>query len=166
MKLSRIALCCIALCFTSSVAFCQNPFMDVPKDHWSYAALAGLQSSGLLRGYPGSEFSGFKTLTRYEITFALKRAIDVMEKSSHSASGASGSGSDGQSNVRVTASDVVSMTKLVREFGSGLVDLGADINRTNLLLSDYQKITGSGNVRPNVNATDKFYSQKVNIGSY
>jgi hypothetical protein len=50
-----------------------NPFADVPSEHWSYAAITELQQSGLFSGYPNGTFDGRRLITRYEFAVALER---------------------------------------------------------------------------------------------
>jgi hypothetical protein len=52
----------------------RSEFQDVPKDHWAYAAIQKLASSGVLEGYPPSgDFRGNRGLTRYEFAVVIAR---------------------------------------------------------------------------------------------
>ncbi|MDK2931231.1 MAG: hypothetical protein PWR07_1362 [Bacillota bacterium] len=53
-----------------------NPFGDVPKGHWSYAALAELACLGLVEGYSADAFGGDRVITRYEMAWAIARLGD------------------------------------------------------------------------------------------
>ena len=44
-----------------------SPFVDVPADHWSYAAINKLVSAGIIDGMGDGTFQGDKTMTRYEM---------------------------------------------------------------------------------------------------
>ena len=61
-------------------AFAQQPFADVPTDHWAYNAVASLAEQGLLEGYPDGTFGGQQSLTRYEFAQAIARMMDRMEE--------------------------------------------------------------------------------------
>ena len=79
MKLPLFISICVLACL-SGVARAQNPsppdrFVDVPKDHWAYQAVENLRAKGILVGYPDSNYRGKRTLTRYELTAALDRAL-------------------------------------------------------------------------------------------
>ena len=50
-------------------------FPDVPKDHWAYSYVKSLADRGLLEGYPDGEFSGDRSMTRYEFAAIIYRAL-------------------------------------------------------------------------------------------
>ena len=52
-------------------------FPDVPENHWAYAMVQDLAYKGIVAGYPDGNFSGDRTLTRYEFAVALDRAISA-----------------------------------------------------------------------------------------
>ena len=52
-------------------------FPDVPENHWAYAMVQDLAYKGIVVGYPDGNFSGDRTLTRYEFAVALDRAISA-----------------------------------------------------------------------------------------
>lgn len=51
------------------------PFKDVPTDHWAYQAVESLRQRGIIRGYPGTDYRGKRTITRYEAVQALSRIL-------------------------------------------------------------------------------------------
>lgn len=51
-------------------------FPDVPENHWAYAYVKKLADRGLLEGYPGGEFKGDRTITRYEFAAIFSRALE------------------------------------------------------------------------------------------
>jgi len=61
-------------------AIAQQPFADVPLDHWAYNAVNRLAEAGLLEGYPDGTFRGRQSLTRYEFAQAIARAMDRLEQ--------------------------------------------------------------------------------------
>lgn len=52
-------------------------FPDVPENHWAYNLVQDLAYKGIVVGYPDGNFSGDRTLTRYEFAVALDRAISA-----------------------------------------------------------------------------------------
>ena len=50
-------------------------FLDVPNNHWAYAAVSDLSRRGLVEGYPDGTFGGDRMLTRYEFAQIVYRAI-------------------------------------------------------------------------------------------
>lgn len=52
-------------------------FPDVPENHWAYMMVQDLVYKGIVVGYPDGNFSGDRTLTRYEFAVALDRAISA-----------------------------------------------------------------------------------------
>ena len=52
-------------------------FPDVPENHWAYMMVQDLAYKGIVVGYPDGNFSGDRTLTRYEFAVALDRAISA-----------------------------------------------------------------------------------------
>jgi archaellum component FlaC len=104
----------------------QNPFGDVPKDHWSYKAVEQLQKHGYLSCYPENSICAPKPLTRYEFAVAIARVIPVML-------------SDGECAAKIAprpevkpqkpkADDVKVLEKLVNEYRDELAALGVDVD--------------------------------------
>lgn len=52
-----------------------NPFVDVPKDHWSYDAVANLAQDGVVDGYGDNTFRGDVQITRYEMAQIVAKAM-------------------------------------------------------------------------------------------
>lgn len=50
-------------------------FADVPAKHWAYAAVAELARVGIIDGYGDGTFRGDKTMTRYEMTQIVEKAM-------------------------------------------------------------------------------------------
>lgn len=48
-----------------------GPFSDVPKEHWSYKAVRGLVSQGIVKGYSENTFQEEKNVTRYKIAMIV-----------------------------------------------------------------------------------------------
>lgn len=57
-----------------------NPFDDVPKTHWSYAAVEKLVHDGVVAGYDDNTFKGDRPLSRYEMAVIVGKAISKSEK--------------------------------------------------------------------------------------
>ncbi len=58
-------------------AITDTVFPDVPENHWAYTMVQDLAYKGIVVGYPDNNFSGDRTLTRYEFAVALDRAISA-----------------------------------------------------------------------------------------
>lgn len=58
-----------------------NPFQDVPADHWALDALRRLARSGMLKDIApdGDPFRGKKVLTRYELAVLVARLVEKVE---------------------------------------------------------------------------------------
>ncbi|MCD6118845.1 putative porin [bacterium] len=73
-----------AICLLSSQVFAQSnnkfPPVDLPADHWAWDAVKAMMESGILEGYPGNEFMGARTLTRYEFAIAVHRVVSYAQK--------------------------------------------------------------------------------------
>ncbi len=63
-------------------------FQDVPKKHWAYQAIQGLQDTGLIRGGVTGKFDGNKAFTRYEMAVVLARYVEKLKEAKHSVQGA------------------------------------------------------------------------------
>lgn len=77
----RIFICIVAItlfCASSVSAAAANPFADVPKGHWAYAALAKLEQGGVLPN--GKEYDGSKIITRYEMAQLVGTALANKDK--------------------------------------------------------------------------------------
>ena len=53
----------------------QNPFSDVPQDHWAYDAVDQLAADGVIEGYGDSTFRGDRSITRYEMSQMVAKAM-------------------------------------------------------------------------------------------
>ncbi|HEY3281992.1 MAG TPA: S-layer homology domain-containing protein [Armatimonadota bacterium] len=84
-------LCGAALFLAVSLpAKAQQPFEDVPKDHWAYQAVQTLQERGVVIGYPDGTFGGKRAMTRYEFAMAIKRLLeDIIDKNKGGGAGIS-----------------------------------------------------------------------------
>lgn len=66
----------------AAVATSADSFTDVPKDHWSYAALDELAKDGIIEGYGDSTFQGNRTMSRYEMATIVAKAMDKVKSGS------------------------------------------------------------------------------------
>jgi hypothetical protein len=76
MKKNFVTL--LVLIFVVGIAgtsFAAAQFEEVPAKHWSYAALAELKRVGIIEGYDDNAFRGDKTMTRYEMTRVVEKAM-------------------------------------------------------------------------------------------
>lgn len=57
------------------------PFSDVPKSHWATNAVKNIVNKyQIMTGYPGNQFRGNNTLTRYELASVLNKFVDYIDK--------------------------------------------------------------------------------------
>ena len=87
----------------------QNPFTDVPADHWAYDAVAQLAKDGVVTGYGDGTYKGDKQITRYEMAVMVARAM---------------ANSNG---ANVSGNDKALLDKLAAEFGDELNNLGVRV---------------------------------------
>lgn len=59
-----------------------NPFVDVPKGHWSYDAVTKLAKDKIVDGYADKTFQGDKEMTRYEMAQVVAKAVAKADKAS------------------------------------------------------------------------------------
>ncbi|MDF2876701.1 MAG: S-layer protein, partial [Sporomusa sp.] len=75
-NLIRSLVFILVLSITGTVlAAPENPFGDVPVKHWSYDSVSKLVEAGIIDGYGDKTFRGDKTLTRYEMSQLVARAM-------------------------------------------------------------------------------------------
>lgn len=76
-KKALIAAILAATTLSTATAFAaENPFNDVPADHWSYDALAMLAKDGVIEGYGDGTFQGDKLMNRYEMAEIVAKAAE------------------------------------------------------------------------------------------
>lgn len=72
------ALTLAAICLLGSMPVAmaaENPFADVPADHWAYDAVRELAAGGIVEGYAADgSFQGEAAMTRYEMAQITARA--------------------------------------------------------------------------------------------
>lgn len=82
MKTKRIALVLtlvLVLSMATTAFAANNPFSDLPADHWAYDSIVQLAAVGLIEGYPDGTFGGSRMLTRYEAAMVFARALERLE---------------------------------------------------------------------------------------
>lgn len=72
--IAALGAACLNICSPAWAA--ENPFSEVPADHWAYDALSRLQAEGVIRGYGDGTFRGDQPITRYEIAQLVARAME------------------------------------------------------------------------------------------
>ena len=68
---------CILVFF--KIQFAENPFRDVPLDHFAYTAIEKLIDEGVMEGYPDGTFKGRRVLTRYEFAVITAKILAKIE---------------------------------------------------------------------------------------
>lgn len=53
----------------------ENPFADIPPDHWSRTVINSLAQKGIVTGYDGQRFLGMQPCTRYEMAQIVAKAM-------------------------------------------------------------------------------------------
>ena len=126
----------LALVLAGAIAYAQQPFSDVPRDHWAYNAVNRLAEQGILEGYPNGTFKGKNTLTRYEFAMAIARMMDRVEAiASQGPAGPPGPpgpagppGPPGASAGGLTPEQQALLDRLAKEFAPELRSLRSDLN--------------------------------------
>lgn len=77
MKKKALAAAVLAaVTMSATTAFAaQNPFKDLPQDHWAYDAVTMLAKDGVLEGYGDGSFRGDKLMNRYEMAEVVAKAL-------------------------------------------------------------------------------------------
>lgn len=66
----------IAAGISGTAMAAESSFTDIPKDHWSYAAVDQLVKDGILEGNGDGTFAGDRPMSRYEMAAVIARAED------------------------------------------------------------------------------------------
>lgn len=118
----------LALVFVLGIAgtafAANNPFVDVPANHWSYNAVSKLAQDGIVDGYGDGTFRGDKTMTRYEMAQIVAKAMAKSDKAS--------------------AEDKALVDKLAVEFNAELQNLGVRVAK---LEANQSKVKIGGDAR-------------------
>jgi hypothetical protein len=123
-------------------AFAQQPFADVPLNHWAYNAVNKMAETGILEGYPSGLFSGKQSMTRYEFAQAIARMMDRMEQlggvpgppGPPGPAGAAGSGAG------LTPEQKALLDKLAKEFAPELKALRSDLESLTRRVEDLEAV--------------------------
>ncbi len=133
-----------------------RPFEDVKPEHWAYQAVADLQSSGVISGYPDGHFSGRRTLTRYEFAVAVKRAFDRPAERADSPSSPLTIGQKAlpraggpAAPAGLTADGLDELRRLSVLFKDELISLGMNMDALRNTLDAFAKTVASANRRLN-----------------
>lgn len=62
--------------YGTAFAASTGDFADLPADHWAYKAVSELARVGIIEGYDDKTFRGDKTMTRYEMSQVVEKAMD------------------------------------------------------------------------------------------
>jgi hypothetical protein len=112
-------------------ALAQQPFSDVPLDHWAYNAVNKLAEQGLIEGYPNGTFKGKQPLTRYEFAQALARLMDRVEQMAKQPGPVGPQGPQGPAGVGgggLTEEQKALLDRLTKEFAPELKALRSDLD--------------------------------------
>ena len=75
MKKSTLVLAVAMTLGMTATAFAANPFSDVPKSSWAYAAVEKLAAEGVIDGMGNGKFEGNRNMTRYEMAQIVAKAM-------------------------------------------------------------------------------------------
>jgi len=82
-KTSVVFLGLIFALSTTATTLASSPnisFTDVPAKHWVYDAMNKLEKYGIIDGYSDGTFKGDKSLSRYEFSLLVVKALDKYDK--------------------------------------------------------------------------------------
>jgi len=152
-KVGYIVSALLLLAVALGPAFAQQPFSDVPTNHWAYNAVNTLAEQGLLEGYPDGTFKGKQSLTRYEFANAIARMMDRMEQMGGVPGLPGPPGPPGPGvGAGLTPEQQAMLDKLAKEFGPELKALRSDLDALTKRVEDLEampepelpKISASG----------------------
>ncbi|TWH45414.1 S-layer homology domain-containing protein [Sporomusa sp. KB1] len=106
-KLTYLILVLFLFSFASVAFAAENPFGDVPTNHWAYSAVNKLANDGIVDGYSDKTFRGNNTITRYEMALVVVNALKKVDKANDE--------------------DKALINKLAAEFAGELKTLGAEV---------------------------------------
>ncbi len=151
----------------------QQPFADVPTNHWAYNAVNSLAEKGLIEGYPDGTFNGKRALTRYEFAQAIARLMERLEEMK-GIPGPPGPPGPAGAGAGLTPEQQACLDKLCKEFGPELEALRSDLNSLTKRVEELEaakppvpKVTVSGDIswRTGVYGT-KFGTHAVSSTGY
>ena len=80
-KFSRLLFLATLLGFLGKpLLHAENPFRDVPLDHFAYQSVEELLKDGIMQGYPDGTFKGKRVLTRYEFAVMIAKVLAQIEE--------------------------------------------------------------------------------------
>ena len=157
-------------------AVAQQPFADVPQDHWAYNAVSRLAEAGLLEGYPDGTFAGGRYLTRYEFAQAIARMVDRLEQMGGGEAGPPGppgpAGPPGPGGA-LTPEQQALLDRLAKEFAPELKSLRADLDSLTQRVEDLEaapepgptiKVSGDLNWRVGLYGTSLGFEDEATTG--
>ncbi|WP_196600948.1 S-layer homology domain-containing protein [Pectinatus frisingensis] len=106
-KLAASAVFALILGLNNNSFAAENPFSDVPADHWARGAVTQLVHDGVIKGYPDGSFRGNEKITRFEMAQMVATAMASQKK--------------------LSAADKEDIVKLAKEFSNELDDLGVRV---------------------------------------
>jgi hypothetical protein len=136
---SAVVLLTLAL----APSFAQQPFSDVPQDHWAYNAVNKLAEAGILEGYPDGTFKGKERLTRYEFAQAIARMLDRIETMGGVAgppgpAGPAGAPGPAGGGGGLTPEQQALLDRLAKEFAPELAALRSDLDALKKRVEDLE----------------------------
>lgn len=131
LKKSLICLTSSLIMMNMGTSFAnENPFDDVPQDHWSRTAIVDLVNKGVIKGYDDNTFKGDQKITRFEMAQMVAKAM---------------------ANENLSKEDKQELDKLQKEYHDELDNLGVKITKLE---------ERSSNMKFNMNLTQKYMGGK------
>ncbi|MCG9894626.1 MAG: S-layer homology domain-containing protein [Fimbriimonadaceae bacterium] len=142
----RISVATLAAVCLAAVSPAQEPFPDVPADHWAHESLARLKDRVVV-GYPDGLYRGARPMTRYEFAVAIHRLWQMIEARTSSLAqtvsdldariaGAGGPKppipaipADLTRRISESEAGLAELRRLIDEFRPELASLGVDVGR-------------------------------------
>lgn len=110
----------LAILWYPHSAFSQEAlFVDVPINHWAADALQFLADRGIITGMPDGTFQGDRSLSRYEASVLVFRAVQF-----------------GLDELIVTAQDLETLENLTVRLADRLRDMGQDVGAMQQVLDE------------------------------
>ncbi|MCX6358420.1 MAG: porin [Armatimonadetes bacterium] len=131
-----LLMACVAGMGTAQVA------ADVPRDHFAYGAITELASKGLVKGFPPQgNFWGSRTATRYEMATIIQRVLARVEEIT--ARKVEAPTAPQPATAGLTPADLEAVRKLVSEYKTELVVIGADLQKARDAIGELRTLVDS-----------------------
>jgi hypothetical protein len=115
MSMRKWTILAAAMALTTSTFAASNPFSDVGRTHWAYAAIGRAVDAGILQGFDG-KFHGDKLVNRYQMAVIIKKILDTVETKG------------GPAAAGMAPADIQNLEQLTIEFADELALLNVKVS--------------------------------------